>query len=589
MSTRIANSWRFTRRAWALAAPYWSSEERWPARLLLISIVVLTLGLVFLNVQLNDWNREFFEAIQNKDFESFGPLLIRFSVLAAIFIVGAVFRLYLTQTLQMRWRIWLTHEFLNQWLNQHAYYQLEIGKSGADNPDQRIAEDLRQFAFNTLSLFFGFLGSVVTLVSFIGILWVISGPLALSLFGFDVEIPGYMVWVAIGYAIFGSVLTHIIGRPLIRLNFQQQRVEADLRFGLVRLRENSEGVALYGGESTERRDLDSRVDRIRANWWQLMRYTKNLTFLTTGYDQLADIFPILVAAPRYFTGAISLGVLTQIGNAFGQVQGSLSWFVGSYGSLADWKATVDRLITFEDAMQAARVQATRRSGIQLVPNGTSSVRAEHLELELPDGRVIMPDVSLAVEPGERVLISGPTGVGKSTLFRAMAGIWPFGTGEVHVPREAHLLFLPQRPYLPIASLRDATLYPDAARAGAVDDAMLREVLEKVGLCAFATRLDDVDNWSMRMSGGEQQRLAIARAVLQRPDWLFLDEATAALDDESEQAMYALLRERLPETAIVSIAHRRGVAAFHTRQIALGKPEVVAPTPITEMVPLAAAV
>ncbi len=586
MSTRIANSWRFMRRAWGLAAPYWSSEERWPARLLLIAIVMLTLGLVFLNVLLNDWNREFFEAIQNKDFASFGPLLIRFSLLAAIFIVGAVFRLYLTQMLQMRWRIWLTRQFLDQWFSQHAYYRLEIARGGADNPDQRIAEDLRMFAFNTLDLFFGLLGSVVTLVSFIGILWAISGPLALSLFGFDLEIPGYMVWVAIGYAIIGSVLTHFIGRPLIRLNFQQQRVEADLRFGLVRLRENSEGVALYGGEATERRDLDSRVDRIRANWWQLMRYTKNLTFLTTGYDQLADIFPILVAAPRYFSGAISLGVLTQIGNAFGQVQGALSWFVESYGSLADWKATVDRLLTFQEAMEAARLQAAQQTGIHVVPNGTSAVHADHLELDLPDGRVIVPDVSLAVEPGEHVMISGPTGVGKSTLFRALAGIWPFGTGQVHVPRDAHLLFLPQRPYLPIASLREATLYPDSARAGSVDDATLREVLEAVGLDAFTTRLDEVDNWSMQMSGGEQQRLAIARAILQQPDWLFLDEATAALDDASEQAMYSLLRSRLPHTAVVSIAHRQGVAAFHTRQIALAHAD---PEPPSDVLPLPVAV
>jgi putative ATP-binding cassette transporter len=552
----------------------------------MVAIIALTLGLVFLNVLLNDWNREFFEAIQNKDFESFGPLLIRFSLLAAIFIVGAVFRLYLTQMLQMRWRIWLTRQFLDQWFSQHVYYRLELGRGGADNPDQRIAEDLRMFAFNTLSLFFGFLGSVVTLVSFIGILWVISGPLALSIFGFDLEIQGYMVWVAIGYAVIGSFLTHFVGRPLIRLNFQQQRVEADLRFGLVRLRENSEGVALYGGESTERRDLDSRVDRIRANWWQLMRYTKNLTFLTTGYDQLADIFPILVAAPRYFTGAISLGVLTQIGNAFGQVQGSLSWFVESYGSLADWKATVDRLLTFEEAMEAARRQAMQQTGIHVVPNGTAAVHADHLELGLPDGSVIVPDVSLDVAPGERVLISGPTGAGKSTLFRAMAGIWPFGAGQVHVPSDAHMLFLPQRPYLPIASLRDAMLYPDPTRAGSVDDATLRDVLDAVGLDAFTNRLDDVDNWSMQMSGGEQQRLAIARAILQRPTWLFLDEATAALDDESEQAMYSLLRSRLPDTAIVSIAHRQGVAAFHTRQIALAhrEPEL---TP-KEVVPLAAA-
>jgi putative ATP-binding cassette transporter len=571
MSTRLANSWRFTRRAWRLAAPYWSSEERWVARALLATVTLLTLGLVFLNVLLNNWNREFFDAIQNKDFESFGPLLLQFGLLAAVFIVGAVFRLYLTQMLQMRWRIWLTRQFLGEWLDQHAYYRLEIGKGRADNPDQRIAEDLRMFAFNTLSLVFGLLGSVVTLVSFISILWVISGPLAVSLGAVNFEIPGYMVWVAILYAIAGSVLTHLVGRPLIRLNFQQQRVEADLRFGLVRLRENSEGVALYGGEGTERRDLDSRIDRIRANWWQLMRYTKNLTFLTTGYAQLADIFPILVAAPRYFSGAISLGTLTQIGAAFGQVQGSLSWFVDSYGSLADWKATVDRLLTFEDAMAAARAQAAQQTGIHVMPNGTAAVNADHLELALPDGRVIVPDVSLAVQPGESVLISGPTGVGKSTLFRALAGIWPFGKGQVHIPTDARLLFLPQRPYLPIASLRDATLYPSLAAADGFDDAAIREVLAAVGLGAFAERLDDVDNWSLQMSGGEQQRLAIARAILQRPDWLFLDEATAALDDESEQQMYTLLKERLPHAAIVSIAHRQGVAGFHGRHIALERP------------------
>jgi putative ATP-binding cassette transporter len=580
MSTRIANSWRFARRAWKLAAPYWSSEERWAARALLVVVVIMTLGLVFLNVLLNDWNREFYEAIQNKDFDSFGPLLLRFSVLAAIFIVTAVFRLYFTQMLQMRWRIWLTREFLGQWFDRHAYYRLEIAKGRADNPDQRIAEDLRMFAFNTLNLVFGLLGSVVTLVSFISILWVISGPLAFSIGGFDFEIPGYMVWVAIVYAVVGSVLTHFIGRPLIRLNYQQQRVEADLRFGLVRLRENSEGVALYGGEATERRDLDGRVDRIRANWWQLMRYTKNLTFLTTGYDQVANIFPILVAAPRYFTGAISLGVLTQIGNAFGQVQGALSWFVESYGSLADWKATVDRLLTFEDAMQTARAQAAQHTGIQVVANGAYAVSADNLELDLPDGRVIVPDVSLAVKPGEHVLISGPTGAGKSTLFRALAGIWPFGKGQVHVPASGHLMFLPQRPYLPIASLRDATLYPSASGSPDIpDDAAILDALEAVGLGAFADRLDDVDNWSLQMSGGEQQRLAIARAILQRPDWLFLDEATAALDDESEAELYALLKRRLPEAAIVSIAHRQGVAAFHTRHIALQRATVEAPVPV----------
>jgi putative ATP-binding cassette transporter len=574
MSTRIARTWRFTRRAWGLAAPYWSSEERWRARALLAVIVALTLGMVFLTVQYNDWNRAFFEALQDKDFESFGPLLIRFSVLAALFIAGAVLRRYLTLMLQMQWRIWLTRTFLDRWFDQRVYYRLEVEQRKADNPDQRIADDLRMFTFNTLDLALGLLSSVVTLVSFVGILWVISGPLTLTLGDVTIDIQGYMVWVALLYAIVGSVLTHMVGRPLIRLNFQQQRVEADLRFGLVRLRENAEGVALYGGEKSERRDVESRIGRIRENWWQLMRYTKNLTILTTGYDQVAEIFPLLVAAPRYFSGAISLGVLTQIGNAFGQVQGALSWFVGSYGSLADWKATVDRLLTFQDAIENARLRALEPAGIRRVPNGEAGLRAEHIELRLPDGRVIVSDMNLSVAPGERVLISGPTGAGKSTLFRALAGIWSFGSGQVHVPADARLLFLPQRPYLPIGTLRQATLYPGLDHS--IDDAIVREALEAVGLGTLTDQLDDLDNWSMRLSGGEQQRLAIARAILQQPDWLFLDEATAALDDASEQAMYTLLRSRLPQAAVVSIAHRHGVAAFHTRHIAVAGEDSLIP-------------
>jgi vitamin B12/bleomycin/antimicrobial peptide transport system ATP-binding/permease protein len=568
MVTRLAGAWKFSRRAWGLAAPYWSSEERWKARILLTTITALTLGLVFLNVQYNDWNRAFFEAIQDKDFESFGPLLLRFSILAALFIVGAVFRRYLLLMLQMRWRIWLTRRFMDDWLKDHVYYQLEIVQRGTDNPDQRIADDLRMFTFTTLDLAFGLLSSAVTLVSFIGILWVISGPIDVNIGELSFQIPGFMVWVAILYALAGSVLTHVVGRPLIRLNFQQQRVEADLRFGFIRLRENSEGVALYGGEDTERVAVESRIERIRQNWWQLMRYTKNLTFLTTGYAQLADIFPLLVAAPRYFSGAISLGVLTQIGNAFGQVQGSLSWFVDSYAALASWKATVDRLLTFQDAMSVARKEATRRAGISVVANGVSGIRADRLELALPDGSVLLPEMDLAIERGDTLLITGPTGAGKSTLFRALAGIWPFGTGSVRVPEGAHLLFLPQRPYLPIGSLRDVVSYP----AGHFEDEQIRCVLTATGLSAFTDRLDEADNWALQLSGGEQQRLAIARAILQQPEWLFLDEATAALDDTSEAQMYALLRMRLPNTAIVSIAHRAGVAPFHERHIALSAPQ-----------------
>jgi putative ATP-binding cassette transporter len=558
MQARMRGGLLFAKRAWSLAAPYWSSEERWQARAFLTVIVVLTLALVGLNVLYNEWNRNFFEAIQNKDFESFGPLLLQFGVLATLYILGAVFRLYLTQLLQMRWRIWLTHRYLDRWLHSQVFYRMELLNARTDNPDQRIAEDLRLFAFNTLSLALGLLSSVVTLISFVTILWVISGSATLNIGPISLEIPGYMVWVAILYAVVGSGLTHLVGRRLIPLNFQQQQVEADLRFGLVRLRENAEGVALYRGEGVERRDLNGRIERIYVNWRQVMRFTKNLTFFTTGYDQLAGIFPLLVAAPRYFTGQITLGVLTQIGNAFGQVQGALSWFVESYGSLAGWKATVDRLLTFEDAM--GTLMAERPERIEVVANGLDSVRAEHLDLALPNGQLILSDAHLTIGPHDRLLISGPTGIGKSTLFRAVAGIWPFGEGQIEMPEHARVLFLPQRAYLPIASLREAVSYP--APLGTFDHQTIVEALQDTGLESLIDHLDEVQNWSYRLSGGEQQRLALARALLHKPSWLFLDEATASLDPETEQHMYTLLLDRLPGTAIVSIAHRPELGVFH---------------------------
>jgi putative ATP-binding cassette transporter len=353
------------------------------------------------------------------------------------------------------------------------------------------------------------------------------------------------------------------------------------------VRENAEGIALYHGEGSEGQALLSRVERIRANWWQLMRFTKRLTFFSVGYDQVAVVFPVLVAAPRYFADEITLGVLVQIANAFGQVQGSLSWFVGSYGSLASWRATVDRLLTFEQALQAGPAPAVaavdprgsagpaaagaRTSadgvGIQVVPDGAAAaLRAEHVQLALPNGRVVVGDASFSIQRGDRVLVTGPTGAGKSTLFRAVAGIWPYGHGKIEVPAGARMLFLPQKAYLPLGTLRDAVSYP--AAAGSFSDEAIRAALRVVGLEAFGDRLDEAQNWSLLLSGGEQQRLALARALLQKPDWLFLDEATAALDEASEKQLYELLRERLPSTTVVSIAHRAALSAYHDKRFEL---------------------
>jgi vitamin B12/bleomycin/antimicrobial peptide transport system ATP-binding/permease protein len=546
-----------------LALPYFArSEERWRARLLLGVIIALTLGAVFVNVRLNDWNRRFFEMLQNKDVPSFLPLILEFSILAAIYILVAVYRLYLRQMLQMRWRVWLTSHMVDQWLDNKVYYRLELQDRRTDNPDQRITEDLNLFTANTLGIALGVLGSVVTLVSFITILWNISGSVTIPL-GDGITIPGYMVWVSIAYAFVGSILTHFVARRLIPLNFEQQRREADFRYGLVRVRENAEGVALYGGERPESTELLNRVEGIRANWWRIMDYTKRLTFYVSGYSQIAIIFPYLVAAPRYLAGEISLGVLTQTSGAFGQVEGTLSWFINNYDALAGWKATVDRLLTFQEAIDRLGAQAKSQLGVEVVRDGVTGVRAEHLQLGLPTGRLVLADATFEIRPGDRLLVRGPTGVGKSTLFRAIAGIWPFGSGRIVRPGDGQMLFLPQRPYVPIMSLRGAVSYPSPI--GTFSDEQIVETLRAVNLGAFADQLELTHNWSLQMSVGEQQRLAVARALLQKPAWLFLDEATSALDSASEQQVYQTLLRMLPDTTIVSIAHRENLTTIHERE------------------------
>ena len=544
---------------WSLARPYWVSQGRRRGVVLLASVVGLTLALVWTQVQFNDWNKGFYDTFEHKDRLGFYLELGRFALLAVMFIVLAVYKQYLQQMLMIEWRAWLTDNHLSNWLSGQAYYRMQLLERGTDNPDQRIADDLNIFVDLTLTLSLGLLSAVVTLVSFVGILWSISGALEVA----GVSIPGYMVWVALVYAIVGTALTHLIGRPLIGLNFARQRAEADFRFSLVRLRENSEGVALYGGEAGEQANFRARFGNVVDNWWSIMKKQKQITWFTSFYGQLAIIFPFVVSAPRYFSGGAPLGSIFQTASAFGQVQSALSWFIEAYASFAVWKATVDRLTGFSRALDDARQEAARLDG-ERETGRDDGVSLEGLVLGLPQGTPLLGKTTLRLAPGENVLISGPSGSGKSTLFRALAGIWPYWHGRIVLPAGARLLFLPQKPYLPIGTLKLAVIYP--ALPESTDDAEVREVLDAVGLRALGADLTREENWAQVLSGGEQQRVAFARALINKPEWLFLDEASAALPEAAQGELYALLRDRLPQTTLVSIGHRDSLAEFHARRL-----------------------
>ena len=559
---------RFTRKVVALALPYFNSEEKWKARGLLAAIIALNLAGVYMLVLLNEWNRVFYDALQNKDQVTFWRELGRFTYLAFGFIIIAVYRFYLRQLLEMRWRAWMTAHYLDRWLGNQAFYHLELTRfaQGADtppdNPDQRIAEDLNLFTSATLGLSMGLLNAVVTLVSFVGILWTLSGSFAFDFNGGSHTIPGFMVWMAVLYCVVGSVLAHYIGRPQIRLNFQQQRVEADFRNHLMRVREYSESIALDRGEPVERQQLGQRFGAVLGNYLQLIKAQKRLIWFTNGFGQAAVVFPFIVAAPRFFSGAIQLGELMQISSAFGRVQDSLSWFVDNYDSLAAWRATTDRLTGFEESfrsLQAAETLATT--------GRTDTLQIDRLDLALPGGAALMSAQGLSVKPGDTLLVKGPSGSGKSTLFRALAGIWPWARGQVQRPADfdQRVMFLPQRPYFPVGTLRQALAYPEAADR--YSDTELQQALRDALLPDLTGRLDDPDTWGQKLSGGEQQRLAIARALLKKPRWLFADEATSALDETAERTVYERLQALVQSQngALISIAHRPTVASFHREQ------------------------
>jgi putative ATP-binding cassette transporter len=552
---------------WRLAAPFFRSEDRWAGRILLVALLATQLSLVGIAVLLNGWYNQFYNALQERNWDSFVNQLIYFCVLAGTAVVLEVYQLYLNQWLQIRWRRWMTKFYLARWLEGATHYRMQLLGDAADNPDQRIAEDIRMFIERTLTIGVGLLGAVVTFLSFLAILWSLSAAAPAQLFGTTITIPGYLVWAALIYAIVGTALTHLIGYPLVQLNFNQQRYEADFRFNLVRVRENSEQIALLAGETAESIRLLARFSNVVANWHRIMLRQKRLTFFTTSYTRFAIVFPFIVVSPAYFSGLMQLGGLVQTAGAFNSVETALSFFITAYRDLAEWRAVIARLDGFDRSIGIAlAAAATSAHKADTKPAENAGITVEGLSVRRPTGALLVAAEDVFIEAGERALVTGPSGCGKSTFFRAIAGVWPFGKGVILVPRGAKLMMLPQRPYFPVASLEEALSYP--SERGAFDTTQISEMLHAVGLPVLAQRLSEEAHWNQILSLGEQQRLAIARAILQAPDYLFLDEATASLDEPSEAKLYQLLRDRLPNATLVSIGHRSTLMAFHDRHFAL---------------------
>ncbi|MBQ1613378.1 MAG: ABC transporter ATP-binding protein/permease [Selenomonas sp.] len=539
---------------------YWNSEYKWRARGLLAFVIGLNFFDVYLLVLINSWYKEFYNALQEYLVAEFWPLLGEFTLLAMLHIVVAVYAVYLRQMVQIKWRTWMTDEYLARWLKRQVYYRMQVQGSDTDNPDQRISEDINQFVNLTLQLLIGLLKQMTTLAAFGVVLWNLSGAYTMHLGDKELVIYGYMFWFSLIYAGLGTVGAHIAGRKLISLNFEQQRFEADFRFNMMRVRENSESIAFYGGENVENKGFHERFAKVISNFWQLMRQTKILNFYVNGYAQLAVVVPLILAAPQYFAGAMALGGLMQTVSAFGRVQDALSYFVESYDTIAQLAAVVKRLASFNQHMEDAEHVENGISGTTAPAGG---LQLTNLQVALPDGRTLLENCNVNMPKGTKLLVTGVSGCGKSTLLRTLAGIWPYGQGQMAVGQGSRMLFLPQRPYLPLGSLRRALYYPLTTGG---NDTALHSVLQKVGLADFASRLDEVDDWSRILSLGEQQRLAFARVLLVKPDWLFLDEATSALDEPREAELYEMLARELPDMSIVSVGHRSTLYAQHNQEL-----------------------
>ena len=544
---------------WLLFKGYWSSEEKWKARGLLAVVISMNFAMVYLLVQLNEWYQIFWDALQNYEQERFFPLLGQFSAIAFTYIIIAVYAVYLRQMVQIKWRTWMTNNYLRAWMGGQIYYRLQ---DATDNPDQRISEDIGQFVNLTLALLIGFLKELTTLGAFGVVLWNLSGSFTFNLGGMEIVIAGYMFWFSLIYSGIGTVLAHKVGRRLIALNFDQQKYEADFRFSMMRVRENSESIAFYRGEPNELEGFNLKFSNVIKNYWQLMKKTKHLNFYVNGYAQLAVIVPYIMAYPRYFAKEIQLGGLMQISSAFGRVQDALSFFVNSYDTLATLAAVINRLAGFTEHMEEAKkVQSS------VTTSTAPELKISALSVSLPTGRELLKKLSLELQNSKSLLVTGLSGCGKSTLLRTLAGLWAHASGEISLPEKARVMFLPQKPYLPLGTLKRALIYPSAEKESPPEE-RLKKVLQQVELPALVEKLDTAEDWSRILSLGEQQRLAFARVLLSAPEYIFLDEATSALDEPRELEMYELIRRELPKVTVVSVGHRSTLFKLHDVELNL---------------------
>lgn len=557
---------KFLKNVWLLTKSYWQSEEKKKAFALLFAIVALTLGIVYMLVLLNQWNNAFYTALQNYQKEEIFNQLYRFTYLAFAYIIMAVYSYYLQQVLVVNWRRWLTNRYIDEWLNHKTYYRLQMFGVGTDNPDQRISEDVRMFVEMTIKFTIGILKAFCTLVSFVFILWNLSGPLQFTVGGIAIHIEGYLVWVALLYSIIGTWLTHIVGRKLVDLNYVQQRYEADFRFSMMRMRENAESIAFYSGETQEGGVFKKRFSLLLDNFWKIVNKQKQLVWINSCYSQIAIIFPFVVTIPRYLSKQITLGGLMQIATAFGRVQDLLSYFVDTYASIAEWQAVVDRLTGFGAHMLLVKNE-NPQSELKRNVTTQNEVVFEDVTINLPNGTSLLEHINLRLEPQSHLLIKGVSGSGKSTMMRVIAGIWPYVKGTITAPAQDSCMFIPQKPYLPLGTLKEALLYPGHAKCS--DE----ELLALMNTCCIGYLAQDLyveADWSHVLSMGEQQRLAFVRALIYSPQWLFLDEATSALDEATEKIMYQLVTTQLPQTTVISVGHRRTIEAFHQGYILLDK-------------------